>query len=88
MHSTKPLYCIHSDICRPIDPTSREGYKYVITFVEKFSIMIFVYPLRLKDKIHVELTKFLAEVAPIGSVKEIHTDNGGEYLSQVFNKFC
>ena len=53
----------------------------MIAFVEKFSIMISVYPLRHKDKTHVELTKFLADVAPIGSVKDIHTDNAGEYLS-------
>ena len=86
VHVTKPLYRIHSNICGPIDPTSREGYKYVINFVDEYSSMIFVYPLRHKDETHIALKKFLTEVAPIGLVKEIHTDNGGEYVSQAFQQ--
>ena len=86
IHATKPLYRIHSDICGPNDPTSREGYKYVIYFIDEYSSMIFVYLLSQKDEAHIALKKYLAEVAPIGSVKEIHTDNGGEYLSQAFQQ--
>ena len=86
IHDTKALCCIHSDICGPIDPPSREGYKYVINFIDEYSSMSFVYLLRQKDEAQIALKKYLAEVAPIGSVKEIHTDNGGEYLSQAFQQ--
>ena len=46
IHATHPLERIHSDICRPISPKSREGYNYIINCVDEFSSMVFVYFLR------------------------------------------
>ena len=34
-YTTRTLYRIHPDICGRIDPTSREGYKYVINFCRR-----------------------------------------------------
>ena len=81
----KPLERVHSDICGPINPTSQEGYKYIINFIDEYSSMIFVYFLRSKDEATNALKDFIADVSSIGKVKEMHTDNGGEYLSESFH---
>ena len=80
----EPLDRVHTDICGPINPTSREGYKYVINFIDEASSMLFVYFLRTKDEAYIALKQLIADVAPIGRIKEIHSDNGGEYKSQAF----
>ena len=36
IHATQPLERIHSDICGPINPKSREGYNYIINFVDEY----------------------------------------------------
>lgn len=46
--------------------------------------MTFVYFLRSKDESHAALKQFIADVAPIRHVKEVHSNNGGEYLSKQF----
>jgi hypothetical protein len=79
-----PLQRVHTDICGPIDPISRDGYRYIINFVDEHSGMLFVYFLRSKDEAHVALKNFLADIAPFGKPKEIHSDNGGEYTNKLF----
>jgi transposase InsO family protein len=85
-YATQPLQRVHSDLCGPIEPVSREGHKYIINFVDEYSSMLFVYFLRAKSEADKALQQFIADVAPIGSVKELHSDNGGEYMSQSFQK--
>jgi len=69
--ANKPLQSVHTDICGPIKPCSREGYRYVINFVDKYSSMIFTYFLHSKDEAHEALKNFLADVAPFTRPKEI-----------------
>ena len=38
VHATQPLERIHSDICGPINPRSREGYNYIINFVDEYQV--------------------------------------------------
>ena len=85
-YATQPLQRVHSDVCGPIDPVSREGHKYIINFIDEYSSMIFVYCLRSKDEASAALQRFIADVAPIGKVKELHSDNGGEYLGHSLQK--
>ena len=82
--ATKPLQRVHSDVCGPISPQSRGGHHYMINFIDEYSSMMFTYPLRHKSDSHTALKQLLADVAPIGRIKEIHTDNGGEYTSSKF----
>ena len=86
IHATHPLERIHSDICGPISPKSREGYNYIINFVDEYSSMVFVYFLRTKDEASTALKSLIADVAPIGKISEIHSDNGAEYMSKSFQK--
>ena len=82
--ATHPLERVHSDVCGPINPSSREGFKYIINFVDEYSGMLFVYILRSKDEATTALKNFLSDTSPYGKVKGIHTDNGGEYISEDF----
>ena len=82
----KPLRRVHTDICGPIEPQSHEGYRYVINFIDEYSSMLFVYFLRSKDEASQALKAFLADVAPYGRPKEIHSDNGTEYMNKTFQQ--
>ncbi|XP_028413779.1 uncharacterized protein LOC114536624 [Dendronephthya gigantea] len=61
-----PLERVHTHVCGPIYPVPREGYKYIINFIDEFSSMLFVYFLRFKDEASQALKKFLVHVAKIG----------------------
>ena len=73
-------------------PVSTEGFKYVISFIDNFSGYIFVYFIKQKS----DATKFLVDVAPFGTVrnllnlvpesevKKLRTDGDGEYMGKSF----
>ena len=42
--------------------------------------------LRSKDEASTALKSLIADVSPIGKIKEIHSDNGAEYMSKSFQK--
>ena len=83
--TSKPLEKVYSDLCGPITPTSN-GFRYTINFVDDFSGMIYVYFLKTKDAATDALERYLADTAPYGTVLHLHTDNGGEYISQRFKE--
>ena len=41
--ATAPLELVHTDLARPIDPVSREGFRYSIAFTDDYSGVVFVY---------------------------------------------
>lgn len=41
--ATAPLELVHTDLARPIDPVSREGFRYSIAFTDDYSGAVFVY---------------------------------------------
>ena len=84
--ATYPLQRVHTDMCGEITPTAKGGFKYIVNFVDEYSSMLFVYFTHTKDEAHNALKHFLSDVSPIGKVKEIHSDNGGEYIGQEFQK--
>jgi hypothetical protein len=86
VHAVKKLERIHTDICGPIQPQSSEGHRYIINFIDEYSSLIFVYLLRTKDEASQALKQFLADIAPFGTPKEVHSDNGTEYTSRTFRQ--
>jgi len=80
------LELVHCDLAGPMDPTSREGFRYTLGFTDDYSGLVSVYFLKGKDDT-VEATKrFIADVAPYGSIKRLRSDNGGEFMSREFKK--
>lgn len=39
--ATAILELVHTDLCGPIEPADKDGYKYVIAFTDDYSGMIF-----------------------------------------------
>ena len=46
VRATKPLELVHCDLCGPIQPVAKDGFKYAISFVDGFSSATTVYFLR------------------------------------------
>ena len=82
--ASRPLELIHSDLCGPIDPISINHSKYAIIFVDDFSNLLTVYFLKNKSDAKAATERFLADMAPYGTIKRFRCDGGGEYSSNAF----
>lgn len=84
------LELIHSDLCGPMETQSIGHAKYILTFIDDLSKKVFVYFLKSKsDVLHafIEFRKYI-ELQMELKIKMIRTDNGGEYCSVEFEKYC
>ena len=55
----KTLQLIHSDLCGPMNPTSKGGARYILTFTNNFSRNVWVYFLKQKDEVFNKFDMFL-----------------------------
>ena len=90
--ATKPYEIIHSDECGPMQVESKGGSRYMVTFTDDYSRYTTTYFIKRKDE---ALSKFQEYVTLVenqsenrGRVKVLRSDNGGEYTSNNFIKFC
>ena len=67
--ATAPLGLVHTDLAGPIDPASREGFRYSIAFTDDYSGAIFVYFLKRKSDTVAATKKLLADTAPYVGLK-------------------
>jgi hypothetical protein len=84
------LEIVHSDVCGPMKTTSLGGARYFLTFTDDKSRHTTVYFLKTKDEV---LEKFkayqaLSENITGKKIKILRSDNGGEYMSGNFTKYC
>ena len=88
--ATSPLDLVHTDICGPMQTQSLGGATYYITFIDDFSRYTKVYFLKHKSDAFITFQKYKALVEnQIGrKIKVLRSDNGGEYKSLNFQKFC
>ena len=84
MRAKSILDLVHCDLAGPIDPVAKEGFKYVLGFIDDYSGIIMVYFIKQKSDTVKATEKFLADCAPYGSVKCIRSDNGTEFTSGAF----
>ena len=77
------LELIHSDLCRPIEPTTFGGAKYFVLFIDDYTRMTHIYGLKGKSSRDVleQFKEYKAEVENQldRKIKRIMTDGGGEY---------
>ena len=90
-HSRKPderataaLEFVHCDLAGPISAVARDGFRYVLCFVDDHSGINMVYFLKQKSDTLEATEKFFADVAPYGKVKRIRSDNGSEFMNKEF----
>ena len=84
--STTAMEFVHADLCGPITPIARGGYRYVLGFIDDYSSAAFAYLLKTKDDAARALEKFLADSAPFGTIKRMRTDNGGEFIGKDYEQ--
>lgn len=82
MCSYAPLQLIYSDVwCAPV--SSIHGHKYYLIFVDHFTRYIWLYPLIRKSdvaQIFLQFQKLVEKFFDL-SIKQVYTDNGGEYAA-------
>ena len=86
VRSKVPLefFRVHTDLAGPIDPMSKEGFRYSTAFTDDYSGVVFVYFLKIKSDTFEATKKFLADSAAFGTVKRLRSDDGGEFVSGMF----
>ena len=92
LHASRASRCfdlIHSNVWGPSPVSSHEKFKYYVTFIDDHSRFTWVYFLRSKSEVFRTFTEFLAYVDNqfSTSIKTLHTDSDGEYLSTEFQAF-
>ncbi|CAI5708035.1 unnamed protein product [Peronospora farinosa] len=88
--TSRPLEVIHIDLMGPMNPKSKGGALYVLTFIDDYSRFVYVYLLAAKSQVFERFKAFRAMVEKQTDckIKCIRSDNGGEYTNHRFNKYC
>lgn len=90
MRAKDCLRVVHSDICGLIEVPTVAGNRYFITFIDQYSIMIWVYVIKMKSDVLQIFIRFKAQVERESGrrVTILRTDEGGEYTSAAFESHC
>ena len=91
--TTQPLELVHTDVCGPLEVPSHGGSRYFLSFTDDFSRYTVVYFLRNKSEVLSKLKEYtkMMESSTGSKIKRlniIRSDNGGEYSSNDFKRYC
>lgn len=88
--ASRPLELIHSDVCGPIEPTTWDGSKYFITFLDDYTHFTSVYLMKGKYEVAEIVKEFVIqnEVKWNLKVHKLRCDNGGEYVNSNLQNWC
>lgn len=86
---SRKLDCVHSDLCY-LPVKSRTGTQYMMTFLDEYTNMGFIYFMKSKDQSLECLKHFVqwSERSTGVKLRKIRSDNGGEYTSQKWSEYC
>lgn len=78
------LHLVHADLCGPMQVESLRGNQYFLVFVDDYTRMCWLYPLKNKQEVFQYFQNFVAFVEKKSSCKLIilRTDRGGEFISR------
>jgi transposase InsO family protein len=84
------LDLVHSDVCGPMSIVSIIGSMYYVSFIDHFSCKTWIYFLKTKDEVFSRFLGFkaLVENQKGKKIKDLRSNNGGEYTSKEFKDFC
>ena len=88
--ASDPLFVVHTDICGPLPELAMgTGALYFISFIDDYSSHATVHLLRTKDQALDAFRRYKAwaENYTGYSIKNLHSDGGGEYISSQFTTF-
>ncbi|MCO5588869.1 hypothetical protein L7F22_042829 [Adiantum nelumboides] len=88
--ASAPLALVHTDLCGPMSTSSLSGLCYMLVLVDDFSRYTWVSFLKLKSEAFGSIRdwKAMVEKEEDLKVKSIHSDRGGEFLSENFARWC
>jgi hypothetical protein len=88
--SSKPLELVHTDLCGPTRTKSIQGGHYFILFIDDYTRMAWVSFLKEKSEAFNKFKSFKAYVENETDfkIKCLRSNNGLEFTSDEFNKFC
>lgn len=88
--ASRPLELIHTDVCGPIDPVTWDGFKYFLTFTDDYTHFVMVYLLKNKYEVYEKFSEYQKLVTNQlnAQILRVRCDNGGEYISSDFKRFC
>ncbi|GJU84226.1 reverse transcriptase domain-containing protein [Tanacetum coccineum] len=83
------LYLLHMDLCGLMRIESINGKKYILVIIDDYSRFTWVKFLRLKDEAPEFIIKFLKmiQVRLNATVRNIHTDNGTEFVNYTLRSY-
>ena len=84
---------VHSNVCGLMPHQSLGGASYFVSFIDdsiRTKDQVWAYPIRTKDQVFSIFTDWLAMVENQTGrkLKCLRSDNGGEFKSEEFVKFC
>lgn len=87
--STKPLELVHSDVVGPIEPTTKGGSRYLITFLDDFSRYAIIFAMKTKCEALSKFKEYKSIVENFHNIKikSLRTDNGREYRNEEFANY-
>jgi hypothetical protein len=85
-----PLELVHSDLCEMNGILTKGGKRYFLTFIHDSTRFCYVYLLKTKDEAFIYFKTYKAKVENQleRKIKQLRSDRGGEYFSNVFDEFC
>lgn len=88
--ATEVLALVHTDLCGPMKTPSLGGATYFLIFIDDYSRYTYVYFLKKKSGVFHQFTQYkaLVENHTDKKILILRSDNGGEFTSNSFNKFC
>lgn len=87
---SEKLELVHTDVWGPAPVKSLGGSRYYVTFIDDSTRKVWVYFLKNKSDVFSVFKGWKTEVENQTGlkIKSLKSDNGGEYDSQEFKKFC
>ena len=81
---------VHANMCGPFSVDLTTKHKYCVIFVDEFYRKCWILFMQKKDQTFSNFCEFkvLVDKESGNQVKALRSDNGGEYISNEFNKFC
>ena len=81
---------IHIDMCGTFSVASIAKHRYYVIFVDDFSRKCWIFFMQKKSEKYSKFCEFkaLVEKESGKKVKDLRSDNGGEFISAEFKDFC
>ena len=91
-NATKPFEVVHMDVFGPVDTVSLGGARYGLLFADKYSHWRTLKCMRTESETLDKLKEYRADISGLTrgqyKVGGLHSDNGGEFISREFKRYC